>query len=342
MNIADSSEAGILKIMLFPDKIQRILSDDIDLSYPISVELSLTSRCNASCIWCGDAKLRKNSPSDLSYETACNLFTDLSTGGTRGLVIEGGGEPLLHPEFKNIVEASAQSGLKLGLITNGTVRLPKDIINKFSWIRISLDAANREQYLRIKGNDLFDNVMNNIKYIATNKISTIVGVGYVVSSINASIDGFLPQIIEKLKEYGISYIQFRPVVDHPDLATHIDLSFLTQYSSIDFKVDVGALTSNQATGNGGTPCIAHSLSSVINSDGNVYLCGRLNIHDWISPVGNIYQTNFKEIWTGSERFKQIHQISNRLFCEKHCPPCRLTKYNQLLHSMNAIKTKDFI
>ncbi len=44
-------------------------------------------------------------------------------------------------------------------------------------------------------------------------------------------------------------------------------------------------------GNDNLPCVANSITSIISGDGNyVYLCGRLNIYDWIPPIGNIKGT----------------------------------------------------
>ena len=37
----------------------------------------------------------------------------------------------------------------------------------------------------------------------------------------------------------------------------------------------------------------------------MYLCGRLNIYDWLQPIGNIKNQTFHEIWNGSERKKQL-------------------------------------
>lgn len=342
MKIIGNSEAGIAKMLLFPQKLQKLLSEDVDLSYPISVELSLTSRCNQNCIWCGDIKLRKKTASDLSYEKASDLFADLYKGGTRGVVIEGGGEPLLHPQFTEIVEAASQNGLSLGLITNGTISLSIELIQKFQWIRISLDAANSLQYQAIKAADKFNSVMHHLQYIGQHKKQTVLGVGYVVSNKNSEDDEQLIKLIEQLKYYDVDYIHFRPVVDYPNLVTQKDISYLFQFSSDEFRIDIEALTSNLTEGNGCIACVAHSLSSVINSDGNVYLCGRLNIHPWISPIGNINEANFEDIWTGAERLKQAQQVSNSEFCRQYCPNCRMSKYNLLLHSLQRIKTKDFI
>ncbi|MBF0301207.1 MAG: hypothetical protein HQK51_21035, partial [Oligoflexia bacterium] len=73
-----TGEVGLNKIMLFPHKISEIRNKE-NFLFPISVELSLTNRCNLNCIWCSDSKLREHTgmDNDLSKETLFNLITDL-------------------------------------------------------------------------------------------------------------------------------------------------------------------------------------------------------------------------------------------------------------------------
>jgi len=99
-------EIGLNKILLFPDKLKALLNsneDNPDFLYPISVELSLTNECNQKCIWCSDYELRNRLPGTLKKEVIFNLVDDLKIGGTKGITIEGGGEPTLHPDFIEII-----------------------------------------------------------------------------------------------------------------------------------------------------------------------------------------------------------------------------------------------
>ncbi|HPG30596.1 MAG TPA: radical SAM protein, partial [bacterium] len=142
-------EIGLNKIMLFPEKIKELLNvseEKNDLSYPISVELSLTNICNQNCVWCSDYELRNRLPGVLKKEIVFKLIDDLKSGGTKGITIEGGGEPTLHPDFCEIVEYIVKSGMSVGMITNGTNLNYGNLIDKFEWIRVSLDASDREEY----------------------------------------------------------------------------------------------------------------------------------------------------------------------------------------------------
>ena len=189
-NISGTKEAGVEKLALFPGKVKKIISGmssgDTNLSYPISVELSLTNICNLECIWCSDLDLRAKSSNDMELDLLKKLFKDLAENGTTGIVIEGGGEPTLHKKFKELLRYGKEYGLNLGLITNGVRLHFEEYVHYFDWIRISLDAATKKQFLDGKKRDLFDKVIGNIQKMVSQKhqSGTVVGVGYVLTKDN--------------------------------------------------------------------------------------------------------------------------------------------------------------
>lgn len=335
-----TKEVGIEKLCLFPEKIAALkntANSICDLSYPISVELSLTNRCNFACLWCSDMDLRARMADDMDLDAIKRLFVDLRKGGTKGIVIEGGGEPAIHKNFKDVVNLAVDLGFGVGLITNGSVAIDKNILDKFEWIRISLDASNPNEQITLKNTDSFDKVMSNIRIFCQS--AATVGVGYVVTSKNM---GNLESLMLILSNFGVSYIQFRPVIDHPELDIDVDLSYLKRYENSRFSVLTDGMQQNIVEGNDGLPCIAHSLTSVITADGSVYLCGRLNVHSWIEPIGNINEESFSSIWNGQKRCEQSNMVLSSDFCIKYCPRCRLSKFNKLFSHIDRIKTKNFI
>lgn len=338
------AEVGINKLYLFPSKVKELLkiSDNtFDFSYPVSVELSLTNTCNFNCIWCSDAGIRQRLGGQFKKEVLFNLLEDLSAGGVKGICVEGGGEPTLHPYFEETINKISQLGMAVGLITNGSIFNYENLLDKFEWIRVSLDVANKKQMQELKGSDSFDKVMTNIRRMLQLRNKTVIGIGYVLSVLN--LEG-LDDITVKLKEMGVDYLHIRPVVDSPKIAISrkLELHSLKKYESKQFKVMIDALQENKIKGNANLPCRAHSLTVTIAGDGSVYICGRLNVYDWWKPIGNLNKTSFKKIWNGAERKKQMQQLLAQDFCQKHCPECRITKYNVLIDELKNTKTKHFI
>ncbi len=333
-------EAGVEKLMLNVEKVEAIMSEsDVDFSYPISVELTLTNACNLKCVYCSDLALRgKQGVNPIRLEEFQRLFDDLVAGGTKGVVLEGGGEPTIYSHFSEVVKYARSVGLAVGLITNGTQTLDAQILQEFEWIRVSLDASTKEEYFDLKGVDAFEMVLSNIaSYV---RYCHTVGVGYVVTNKNISQ---LESLVLRLRMIGVSYIQLRPVVDNPKLyPTDIELDYLKYYEKSDFGVEIGGMVDNADRGNNHLPCYAHSVTSIISGDGSVYLCGRLNIYDWLKPIGNIREQSFHEIWYGEERKKQSEMVASATFCEKNCPQCRISKFNSVFDRLYSVQTKHFI
>lgn len=226
----------------------------------------------------------------------------------------------------------------MGLITNGTVTLDQELLKEFEWIRVSLDASTAEEYAELKGVDCFERVISNIAHYA--KHCQTVGVGYVVTNKNISQ---IEPLVMRVRESGASYIQCRPVVDCEDLSViDLDLSFLKFYQNSAFGVIIDGMKENADSGNSDLPCVTNSITSIISGDGSVYLCGRLNIYDWVKPIGNINDKNFREIWLGEERLRQMQTVRDAGFCSKYCPQCRVSKFNKLMERLEQIKSKDFI
>lgn len=338
--VESAREVGFNKVMLFPEKLRAIHDtgeSGVDSSYPISIEMSFTNRCNFKCIWCSDKKLRARQEDDMSIFTIKKLAKDLAKHETKGVTIEGGGESTIVPYFSEAVEAFKNEGLSLGLITNGSVRFADDIINQFDWIRVSLDASCREEMKILKGSNDYDRIINNIIHFTHRK--PVVGIGYVATNRNIS---HVESLLLRIRETGISYIQFRPVIDHPELKPQYDFEYLKKYQSISFSVITDGMKENIIKGNNGIGCRCHSLSTVVTADGSVYLCGRLNIYPWIKPIGNINKKSFYEIWNGKERKKQANTVRDSNFCLKYCPECRIAKFNIELDRLGKIRTKNFI
>ena len=336
-----AKEVGMEKLFLHPRKVQELISEEVvDLLYPISVEMTLTNICNLKCVYCSDKDLcvRQGRDQEIPLDVIKRLFSDLSGGGTKGVVLEGGGEPILYSHFAEVVNCAKENDLAIGLITNGTVKLDSALLKEFEWIRVSLDASNASEYMELKGVDCFERVVTNIAHYA--KYCKTVGIGYVVTNRNISQ---LESLVMRLRVLGASYIQLRPVVDCEELYPHdINLSYLKFYQSHSFGVIVDGMTENAASGNHRLPCRAHSVTSIISGDGSVYLCGRLNVHNWLKPIGNINQQSFKEIWLGTERREQIAMVNDAEFCLQNCPQCRISKFNELLERLSKVNSRHFI
>lgn len=344
-NYWDEFEYSKLKLLLNINKVNSILEVAkgkriSDKLFPISVELHLTDICNLNCGWCTDKELRKNKAT-LPIEIIEKLFKEFGEHHT-GVTLEGGGEPTLHPQFKEIVDISNHFGVDLGLITNGTVDISESV-HKLKWIRISLDSSNEEEYKAEKGVDAFGKVIENLKRMSTmrNPQKTFIGVGYVLTKRNQSN---LEVLVKTLDEIGIDYLYFRPVEEAPDIMPTVEemldlrkkLVDLTKETRLKYMITIADRVIEK---NGNLPCIAHSLTSIIHANGDVSLCEKRRNENVI--LGNVKNASFREIWESTYREQMTQRLLNSE-CQQGCSACRITGFNMMFDRLDKLNTKHFI
>lgn len=344
-NYWDEFEYNKLKLLLNKGKVDSIIDvrrgvKKLDLLFPISVELHLTDICNLKCEWCTDKELRRNGAT-LDMQIAGELFSQLGRFGT-GVTLEGGGEPTLHPHFREIILSGKRQHVDLGLISNGTTEI-SDCINDLKWVRISLDSSTAEEYRREKGVDCFDRVIENLAKMssARNPQDTYLGVGYVLTTRN---QGRLYELVKKLDQIGVDYIYLRPVEEAGDITPSLEnllrlrgeLAELTANTRIRYMLTISDRVIDK---NAGLPCIAHTLTSIIHANGDVALCEKRREDNII--LGNLHRNTFEEIWR-SPYHEEISQKLMDAASQEGCSACRMTGFNQILEQLENVHTKCFI
>lgn len=345
INYWDEFEYSKLKLLLNNRKVNSILDvrngiKKLDEQFPISIELHLTDNCNLNCEWCTDKALRKNMAA-MDLQAIKRLFRELWRHGT-GVTLEGGGEPTLHPDFKEIVAAGKASNIDMGLISNGTVDI-SDCIDTLKWVRVSLDSSTKDEYIKEKGVDCFEHVLDNLKKMseARNSQNTFIGVGYVLTTRNQSN---LVNLVKCLDKIGVDYIYLRPVEEAGDITPSLEslldlrkkLAELTADTRIKYMLSISDRVVDK---NAGLPCIAHSLTSIIHANGDVALCEKRRGDGIV--LGNIHDNSFEEIWV-SPYHEQISQKLLNAECQKGCSACRVTGFNMILDQLEKLHTKKFI
>ncbi len=106
---------------------------------------NITNRCNFSCKTC----LReKSSNQDLPLETIEKVIPTLRTLGVQHIALTGG-EPIMHPEFENVLDIITAADIKISLVTNSWLYekyltcLEKHRDHVY-YVAISLDGHNAE------------------------------------------------------------------------------------------------------------------------------------------------------------------------------------------------------
>jgi GTP 3',8-cyclase len=130
---------------------------------PVSnLRVSLTPKCNLSCIYCH--KEGEQYPADqLSAAEIAEILRVAAGFGIRSVKFTGG-EPLLRPDLLEIIR-SVPENMESSLTTNGTLLAPLAFQLKDAGLRrvnVSLDSLNPETYQKITGTDRLAEVLEGI------------------------------------------------------------------------------------------------------------------------------------------------------------------------------------
>lgn len=288
---------------------------------PLNVECDLSNRCSLGCEWCHFAAVHTRGPlantprikdsvpgGDLmDTGLAHSIIDQLADYGVRSLVLSGGGEPTLHPAFDEIVEHAGQR-LPLAIYTNGA-HINEDRADlmgrSMEWVYVSLDAANREDYIKAKRVDKFAAACAGISRLAQTGGATV-GVGYLVTEDNwpRAIDA-----AELADELGADYIQFRPTIlfnqDNPSVLEEntawmddaLDALDEVVAECGDFVVfDRDRFTMYRDwTGHPYETCWWSGLQTIITPNGKVFACANRREHA-DAVLGDLSEESFADVW----------------------------------------------
>lgn len=336
--------------------LERILEYKNGLNpYPILVELSPTSHCNHKCVFCCYDFLH-HSLGFLDPDVMLKLVAELGGLGVKSLVIAGDGEPLLNKGTPRTVLKAKESGLDVGLSTNG-VLLSDDtaqiLVDCCTWLRFSCNAGNQETYKRVhRGRDEdFGVVQGNIKNVIEKKHKTgssiTIGVQFVLLEENVAS---LIEAVTRAKDLGVDYFSVKPFIQHPDnpykpgdlrLEHYQDiLKCAKSYETDDFQVTV-RFDHDLNPSRNYTYCHGVQFIVMVSSNGEVHACLPHQGDERFS-YGNIHTETFVQIWNGAKRKKALSVITDwdKNTCQVNCRHHIINQW--LWEVMNPGPHKNFI
>ncbi|MCJ7611655.1 MAG: radical SAM protein [Candidatus Aminicenantes bacterium] len=140
-------------------------------SYPLNLGIDLFGKCNISppCVYClwDRMKVLEGPYTDAVVDDATLQGYGPFFKSARNMVNCSFGEPLLHPRFQELLDLFQRSGKLVEISTNGQAFTPRTInalAGKHVFLYISLDAATRETYAKIR-NDKWDPIVPNLRLL---------------------------------------------------------------------------------------------------------------------------------------------------------------------------------
>lgn len=301
---------------------------------PPTLQIEPTNICNFRCIMC-PRSVMKRPEGFMSLETFDNIFkgwsakysslnfTHIILGRPIRLSKAGSvkffflGEPLLHPEFDNLINMAVSEGCMVSVQTNGSLLVKSDFAERLvnsgvHGIGISVDGINKETYLSIRKGAEWERTVSGIKkLVEARRLSVVtrkprIEISTILSDNDASLalrtKDFMAEIFD-----GVDLIRF----------INLDRSY-----SPDFIDEKGALYSHgkilHASYTSDAPLCMEPFSKLnILWDGNVTPC--CHDIDGVMLFGSVESEKIDEIWR-NQAFARLlqalscHDLSSHTFC----------------------------
>ncbi len=183
---------------------------------PVCLYLEVTNRCNLLCETCPRTFETLEPPADMTWE----LFTKIvdQVPNVARVVLHGVGEPMLVKALPRMVRYLKDRGTYVLFNTNGTLMQPKrfqELIDTgLDELRVSLDAADRASYLKVRGKDYFDRIVRDVgKFIAFQKATgaTTPKVSLWLTGLKETVDQ-LPAFVALAAAMGVTEVHLQRLV----------------------------------------------------------------------------------------------------------------------------------
>lgn len=120
----------------------RTIRNVVSPNRPYFAHLALTHRCNLRCSFCHITETKFQELDTAGFFRVVDILDEL---GVAVISISGGGEPLIRPDFADIINHAAERGIYTKLTSNGTMprsRYERLLASRIDEIGISLDGID--------------------------------------------------------------------------------------------------------------------------------------------------------------------------------------------------------
>jgi wyosine [tRNA(Phe)-imidazoG37] synthetase (radical SAM superfamily) len=259
------------------------------------------------------------------------ILADFHDMGVKAVTYSGGGEPLIYPHIKEILEKTLEYEIDLSMITNGQNLSGKaaGILTNAHWVRVSSNAANGKTFsqIRKRPEKWFSELMGNIEDFAKRKNdSCVLGINFVVNHFNQEE---VYEAAELYKRLGANNIKFTPQWSPNFLEYHSGFKekvqsqiqkARTKLQDEKFKVydtyekDFELTGINERTYK---RCYIMQTIPVVGADSKVYFCHN-KAYSEDGCLGTIKNKSFRELWFSEESKKIFESFNPSCGCKHQC------------------------
>jgi radical SAM protein with 4Fe4S-binding SPASM domain len=306
-----------------------LLTGDCGRGGPFLVLVDSTGRCNLRCPGCRyHSPLLNTAPleEDLPLPLFKRLCDEISTLGCARLILTGEGEPLLHPQWPQLLATARRRGLHTTLYTNATL-LDQQAAQSMlehgpDTLIVSLWAADSESYAQAypgADSQRFPAIVENVRTLARLKAERRLSRPHIklYYPINRSNHRALPLLVDLVRTMGCDELAFSPFrtrrgqlhslaldVAQVDTVCGQLESMRPRLQALGLAHNLNETVRRYREGEDEwqrIPCYVGWVQAHVQADGTVHPC-----KSCATSMGNLHQQSFAAIWNGSElrRFRR--------------------------------------
>jgi len=296
------------------------------------LNINLTSGCNLSCIHCG-AQNTTNRINFLDKKIVNKIIVGFLYSENKSIVFTGG-EPMLHPDWLDIIELSQSYGRTI-LASNCTL-LKKEEIKRLAdmnvIMQVSLESPRAEMNDKIRGKGNFNKVLENLKLLVDHDMGDRIAICMTLTKFNAHE---VKEMVDFTKSLGISSFRLLPLqkinraVKNWGIINPSQKDLENAYRTF-YRILTGS--SDNMNVQGGIPGLYLNfwkksmwcqIGTSINIDDqqNVYPCSLLMNKNFY--LGNLEMDSLEKIENSVTLKKLIQQFYNRKKLITKCSKCAM-------------------
>ncbi len=299
------------------------------LEYPRSLHLELGNKCNLNCIICRPKNYSSNNEF-MSKKTLDRIIETLFDH-LINLRLDIDGEQFLYPHFEYLLEKAKDKNIDVFISSNGMLlnKRNREILLNSSTksIQISLDSSDSKMLETLREGARLDKITKNISLLIEEreKKGNNLKINFHAALFRENMHS-LKDIIVLAHDLGIDSVSYI----HGYIRNHMDINMSVFWDregfrqSIDDAREVSKKFGISINGpDENSDLICHDLfnSAVIAKDGSVRTC----CMDDKFPLGNINETNFRDIWLGDNYQLLRRTYNSKNPASKKCKNCYIIK-----------------
>ena len=294
---------------------------EMGLCAPVNVTWEVTYACNLACIHCLSDSGKKRA-AELSTQQCRRIIDDLSAMKVFQFNI-GGGEPVLRPDFLDLMDYAHDKGMVTCISTNGTL-IDRDIARRLDhrlvYIQVSLDGATPASNDPIRGRGSFHKVLHALECLRERDIE--VSVNTVLTRLSFPE---LDRMAALATAYGakLRVSRFRPSGRGKRSWSQLNVSadqmlafsdWLGRHLGVSTGDSFFSVSTEARRSLGLNMCGACKLTCCISPEGGVYPCAFLQEADF--KAGTLPRDPFDAIWRHAPVFQSFRALEI-----KSCEAC---------------------